>query len=76
MAAGTLEEVERAHVVRVLALAGGNKKKAAKLLGLPRATLYRKLEKYGLTAAEGPGSAEPPGEAEGPDRLPGRPIGA
>ncbi|HEX2735757.1 MAG TPA: sigma-54 dependent transcriptional regulator [Polyangiaceae bacterium] len=41
-----LEEVERRYIERVLRFAGGNKLQAAKLLGLDRRTLYRKLERY------------------------------
>jgi DNA-binding NtrC family response regulator len=37
-----LKEVERRHVQAVLALAGGNKSKAARLLGVDRKTLDRK----------------------------------
>jgi transcriptional regulator with PAS, ATPase and Fis domain len=39
----SLEEVERAYVQRVVASQGGNKAAAAKLLGITRRTLYRKL---------------------------------
>jgi DNA-binding NtrC family response regulator len=46
----TLEEVERAHIQRVLSLCGGNKKRAARVLAIPRPTLYRKIERYGLEA--------------------------
>jgi DNA-binding NtrC family response regulator len=45
---GTLEEVERRHVRRVLDAAGGNKTRAAKELGISLRSLYRKLEKYDL----------------------------
>ena len=41
-----LEEVERRYIRRVLEACGGNKKLAAKVLGLDRSTLYRKLERY------------------------------
>jgi two-component system response regulator HydG len=41
-----LHEVERRHVQRVLGKVGGNKTEAARLLGLDRKTLYRKLERW------------------------------
>jgi DNA-binding NtrC family response regulator len=44
----TLEELERAMVQRVLKENGGNISRAANALGLSRAALYRRLEKYGL----------------------------
>lgn len=44
----TLEEVERRHIGRVLAYQGGNRSRAARSLGISRATLYEKLHKYGL----------------------------
>lgn len=44
----TLEELERRHIGRVLAYQGGNRSRAAKSLGISRATLYEKLHKYGL----------------------------
>jgi two-component system response regulator HydG len=43
-----LFEVERDHILRTLRLAHGNKAAAARLLGLDRKTLYRKLELYGM----------------------------
>jgi len=42
----TMEEVERRHILRVLDASGGNKSTAARVLGLDRTTLYRKLERY------------------------------
>jgi DNA-binding NtrC family response regulator len=39
-----LAEIEQEHIRRALAAAGGNKTVAARLLGLDRKTLYRKLE--------------------------------
>jgi DNA-binding NtrC family response regulator len=42
----TLSELERRYIHRVLKAAGGNKTQAARILGLDRRTLYRKLERY------------------------------
>jgi len=44
-----LEEVERRYILRVLETVGGNKRLAARVLGLDRKTLYRKLERYGVS---------------------------
>ncbi len=43
-----LEEIERRYIVRVLDAVGGQRTAAAKILGLDRKTLYRKLERWGL----------------------------
>jgi transcriptional regulator with PAS, ATPase and Fis domain len=40
----TLEALERAYIRRVVEAQGGNKAAAAKILGITRRTLYRKLE--------------------------------
>ena len=45
----TLEEVERRHVLRVLEACHGNRTDAAKILGLDRKTLYRKLLRWGVS---------------------------
>lgn len=45
---GTLEETEKNLVRKVIDKHGGNISKAAKELGLTRASLYRRIEKYGL----------------------------
>lgn len=42
-----MEAIERQHILRVLRAVGGHRTQAAKLLGLDRKTLYRKLESYG-----------------------------
>jgi DNA-binding NtrC family response regulator len=44
----SLRDVERLYILEVLRQAGGNKSRAAELLGLDRKTLYRKLEEYRL----------------------------
>jgi len=44
-----LDELERRHIKRVLEVTGGNRPKAAKILGINVSTVYRKLEKYNLT---------------------------
>ena len=41
-----LDELARRYAVRALALVGGNKSKAAELLGVDRRTLYRRLDRY------------------------------
>jgi DNA-binding NtrC family response regulator len=41
-----LEDVERRYILRVLESVQGNKTLAARILGLDRVTLYRKLERY------------------------------
>ncbi len=43
-----VQQAEREAVARALALAGGNRTRAAALLGVSRRTLYDKLEDYGL----------------------------
>jgi len=44
----TLAEVERQHIVRVLAEEGGKVPVAAQRLGIPRSSLYYKLKQYGI----------------------------
>ena len=44
----TLEELEKRHIEKVLEIAGGNRLKAAKILGVNVSTVYRKIEKYDL----------------------------
>ncbi len=44
-----LEEMERAHILRVVEECGGNQSHAAEILDIDRVTLYHKLKKYGWT---------------------------
>jgi DNA-binding NtrC family response regulator len=50
---GTLEQMEEAHIRRVMAVLGHNRGEAAKVLGMTRTTLWRKLKKFGLPGAPG-----------------------
>ena len=43
-----LADVEREHIVRTLRAVAGNKAAAARVLGLNRKTLYRKLTQHGI----------------------------
>src|SRR5258706_240542 len=54
-----LESIERDAIVQALLDSGGNKLKAAKSLGMSRATIYRKVHEYGIVA---------------PASLPARPL--
>ncbi|HUA84598.1 MAG TPA: sigma-54 dependent transcriptional regulator [Bryobacteraceae bacterium] len=47
-ASETLADTETDQIRRVLAATNGNKSRAAKILGIERKTLYRKLERMGL----------------------------
>jgi DNA-binding NtrC family response regulator len=44
----TMEVVERAYILWVLQSEGGNKSRAAEVLGIDPSTLYRKLNRYGI----------------------------
>ncbi len=43
-----MEEMEKEHIARVLKEVGGQRSKAAQVLGIDRKTLYLKIKKYGL----------------------------
>ena len=45
----TLEELERAHIERILRELGGRVAEASHRLGIPRSTLYQKIKKFGLS---------------------------
>ncbi|MCA1943903.1 MAG: sigma-54 dependent transcriptional regulator [Desulfovibrio sp.] len=48
LAGRTLEDVEKAAILQTLAQTGGNKSEAARLLGISRVTLHKKLQGYGV----------------------------
>jgi two-component system response regulator AtoC len=51
-----LEDLERATIARVFSQVHGDKARAGKMLGISRATLYRKLKRYNIGLRD-----EPPG---------------
>ncbi len=60
-----LAEMERMTILRVFEQANGDKALAGKMLGISRATLYRKLKRYNIPLKE-----EATGEDAGPQRPP------
>ncbi|MDP2479923.1 MAG: sigma-54 dependent transcriptional regulator [Candidatus Palauibacterales bacterium] len=46
----TLEVIEQAYIAHVLKAEGGNKTRAAEVLGIDPSTLYRKINRYGIEA--------------------------
>jgi len=42
----SLEELEQGYIAHVLRHAGGKKTKAARILGIDKTTLWRKLRRY------------------------------
>jgi len=45
---GTLEEMERAMIIKTIVECGGNLSLTSEKLGISRATLYRKMDKHGI----------------------------
>ena len=48
----TLEDIERAHILRVVGECAGNQSHAADVLDIDRVTLYHKLKKYGWSRSD------------------------
>ena len=48
LAGTSLEQIEKRAIRETLRLTGGNRERAAQLLGIGERTLYRKLKEYGL----------------------------
>jgi transcriptional regulator with PAS, ATPase and Fis domain len=57
----SLANVTRDHILRVLQSVRGNKAAAARLLGVDRKTLYRKLDAYGIPTEPDPHDPPPSG---------------
>ena len=55
---GTLEDVEREYMMKVLEVTGWQKKKASTILGINSSTLYRKIQRYGLEPENAPAESE------------------
>lgn len=60
-----MDQVERQHILRVLRAVGGHRTQAAKILGLDRKTLYRKLESYDQAEVEQALKDAPPAQRGG-----------
>jgi DNA-binding NtrC family response regulator len=53
-----LEDIERATIQRVFEQVKGDKAMAGKMLGISRATLYRKLKRYNISSSSSPSSPQ------------------
>ena len=64
----TLEELQRRHIQKVLEFTGGNKKRAAQILGIERCTLYAKLKTIGGGSSQKAGPNASGQEADDDDQ--------
>ncbi len=48
----SLEDVERQHILQLLEDCGGNRSRVARILGISRRTVYRKLRQYGVDGGD------------------------
>jgi two-component system, NtrC family, response regulator HydG len=55
----TLEEVENELIARTISFAGGNKSRAAQILGVGRRTLYKQPERYSVHETNGHSNGRP-----------------
>jgi DNA-binding NtrC family response regulator len=55
---GSLSVLEKEHIIRVMESVNGNKVSAARILGLDRRALYRRLERYGIGTIERRGKSK------------------
>jgi len=63
----SLEDLERNHILQMLAYQHGNKTKTAKVLGITIKTLYNKLHRYGLLESKN-GEVDATGEESAPQQ--------
>ena len=47
---GNMREMEKEHILKVLAACNGKKIEAARMLGINKTTLWRKMKKYGISS--------------------------
>jgi Nif-specific regulatory protein len=64
----SLEEVERLHIVHTLNWTSGKKREAARILGINRSTLDRKIDRYEIPGPKGTKSPREAGSEEIRDR--------
>ena len=57
VSATDLEDIERATIQRVFEQVKGDKALAGRMLGISRATLYRKLKRYNISGGTSPSSS-------------------
>ena len=69
---GSLDEIERQAILRMLEAEGGNISSAARKLGISRNTLYRKIGRLGQDLAGGRGFKSPAGQLRVVWRFAGR----
>ncbi|GAC1584205.1 MAG: nitrogen regulation protein NR(I) [Polyangiales bacterium] len=63
----TIQEAEKSLILRTLDYVGGNKQKAARVLGISRRCLYNRLEEYGVMKATSEAAHEGEEEPATPD---------
>ncbi len=66
-----LEEIEKRHIAKVIAKTGANLKAAARILGMSRTTLWRRVKKYGLDASKSGSDGGTPADKKFRNRSPG-----
>jgi DNA-binding NtrC family response regulator len=71
-----LEDIERATIERVFSQVKGDKALAGKMLGISRATLYRKLKRYNIGAAKSPPNRPPCNKLHCVERRASSPVRA